>query len=242
MSDYVSKRQPIARGEIKAFIEGQQQLCEQLDMSNAATIRYAKRHAQRIMSDLYGRATVRMAVEALNLLIMRRKHDKTRAESLRSNLLAPFPCKQYIACQGASVGGTVNDVIYETIEIDRRNAQRPRVVSDKNVGYKYGYRGTHDAVRYLSPYEFVSEWEILRVTYPSQPQVRFSTAGFNEEANLHESPYHAKLTASGIEKIKGKAEDLVPGKFMLNYCNPDSDPNNDPKITCCYCNTDCTQT
>ena len=83
----------------------------------------------------------------------------------------------------------------------------------KNVGYKYGYRGTHDAVRYLSPYEFVSEWEIHRVTYPSQPQMRFSTAIYNEEAKLNESPYHAKLTASGIDKIKGKVEDLVPGVF-----------------------------
>ena len=97
MSDYVSKRQPIARGEINAFVEGQHQLCDQLNMSKATTIRYAKRHTQRIMSDLYGRATVRMAVEAVNLLTMRRKHDKTRAESLKSNLLAPFPCRQYIA-------------------------------------------------------------------------------------------------------------------------------------------------
>ena len=76
ISDYVSKRQPIARDEIKAFMQGQHQLCTQLNVKNASTVRHAKRSAQRIMSDLYGRGTLRMAVEAVNLLTMRKKHDE----------------------------------------------------------------------------------------------------------------------------------------------------------------------
>ena len=168
ISDYVSKRQPIARDEIKAFMQGQHQLCAQLNMKNASTVRHAKRSAQRIMSDLYGRGTLRMAVEAanpnpnpnpnpnrkaVNLLTMRKNHDVTRAESFKSSLLVPFPCAQYLVCQRASYGYRIENEVRQPLEIDRRNGNKPRVVTDRNVGYKYGYRGTHAAVRYLSPYE-----------------------------------------------------------------------------------------
>ena len=52
MTGYMTKRTPIARNEIKAFVYGQHQLCDQLDMSKAATVRYARRATQRLMSAL----------------------------------------------------------------------------------------------------------------------------------------------------------------------------------------------
>ena len=86
------------------------------------------------------------------------------------------------------------------------------MITDKNIGYKYGYRGTHDAVYHLSPYQFTSEWEIQRVTYPYKHANRFSTAVLNIEKQLMESPYHTKLTVAGKEKLRADEKaDLHPG-------------------------------
>ena len=216
-SSYVSKRAPIAKKEISTFVEGQHKLCKQLDMEhNKSTLRYAKRHTQRVMSDLYGRGLLRMAVEAVNLLVMRKKTDVTHAESLKSALLAPFPCEQYVACQNAAAGNPVESVVYEPLEIDRRSSRKPRVVSDKNVGYKYGYRGKHDAVHHLSPYEFVMGWEILRVTYPPGNGHWQNIAQYDEDAKLRRSAYHGYLTQAGVQK-QNCNEPLVPGiDYMIH--------------------------
>ena len=98
----------------------------------------------------------------------------------------------------------------QPLEIDRRNGNKPRVVTDRNVGYKYGYRGTHAAVRYLSPYEFTMDWEIQRATYPRDAGQRFNKAQHHNDANLTYSPYHTYLTESGKQKLRLRHE-LLPG-------------------------------
>ena len=213
VTDYASKRQPLARNEMKTFLQGQHQLCKDLNMSNASTLRHAKRSTKRMMNDLYGRGTIRMAVEAVNLLTMRRKHDATAAESMKSNALTPFACAQYLACQEAAIGTDTPYDTYQSLQIDTRNPRYRKVVTDKNVGYKYGHRGCHPAVHHLSPYQFTSEWEIQRATYPCNPALRFSSVHENTTKLLRESPYHTYLTESGRSKLRANnSADLVPGE------------------------------
>ena len=95
-------------------------------MSKASTARHAKRSTKRFMNDVYGRGTVRMCVEAVNLLTMRRPHDSTAAESLKSNSLVPFPCQEYIACQQAAVGEESTPASYQSLEIDNRNPNQKK--------------------------------------------------------------------------------------------------------------------
>lgn len=211
----MSKKLPIVRNEVKAFMQGQHKLCKQLNLDNASTLMHARRSTKRMMSDLHGRGVVRMAVEATQLLTRRKKHDVTAAESIKSHLLTPFPCSQYLACQRAAEGEDIRaPTVFEPLDIDRRNPSRRKVVTNKNVGYKYGYRGMHHAVQHLSPYEFDIEWELQRVTYPTQAAQRFNQAQYNQDAKLMESPYHAYLTTSGKDKLRRKKE-LLPN---VDYC------------------------
>lgn len=208
--DYISKRQPLAKRKIKAFLQGQHQLCADLNMENASTIRHARRSTQRVMNDLYGRGLTRM--EMVNLNVYKKSHDVTAAESIKSALLVPFPCSQFIACQQAAVGQDVMQAVHQPLEIDARNPKRMRVVTDKNVGYKYGYRGMHPAVRHLSPYMFTSEWEIQRATYPTNTAARFDPKAVNDAAQLEETLHHAFLTEAGKAKMKDDAKaELQPG-------------------------------
>ena len=161
--DYVTKRAPIAKYEILSCLKGQQELYQKLSSANESTRSHARRQTWRVMSDILGRGTVRMAVECVNLLTMRNPHDVTAAESMKSSPLASFPCTQFIACQQRECKHDVFGKVHATMSVDARNPARKRIVSDKLLANKYGQRGNHPSVYYLSPYEFVMEYEVQHV-------------------------------------------------------------------------------
>ena len=97
----------------------------------------------------------------------RKANDVTAAEAMKSAPLVAFGCAQFLACRRAGEGEDVQDVQRERVEIDGRRKARKKVVTNKNIGYKYGYRGGHEAVKHLDPYRFVSEWEVVRAAFPN---------------------------------------------------------------------------
>ena len=100
ISDYVTKRQPVCTKEIARFIKGHRQLQEK--MRSEPGERAAVRHTQRLLSDVLGRGTARKAVECTNLIVCRKNHDVTAAESLKSHLVVPFPCSDYMRCEAVA--------------------------------------------------------------------------------------------------------------------------------------------
>jgi hypothetical protein len=79
---------------VDKIVEGHNKLQESL--AGKSLGKAAVRHTQRLLSDFYGRETVRKAVETTNLLACRLDHDVTTAQSLKSHLLAAFPCSDYM--------------------------------------------------------------------------------------------------------------------------------------------------
>lgn len=130
ITDYITKRQPIATNEVDRFIRGHRELMAKLRGGALSTA--AIRHTQRLLSDVLGRGTVRKAVECTNLMVCRKKHDVTAAESIKSHLLVPFPCGDYMRCQ-AVVCSECKDVNddgeYDGLEVDRRNPRMKALVS-----------------------------------------------------------------------------------------------------------------
>ena len=74
---------------------GHEVLCKQ--HATAGRGRFGRLTVGRMGFDLIGRATKRMAVEALHLLVSRKPHDVTAAESMRSAPTVKFDCAQFVA-------------------------------------------------------------------------------------------------------------------------------------------------
>jgi hypothetical protein len=188
ITDYVTKRQPIAINEIDRFVRGHRQLLQQLH--GASLTKSAVRHTQRLLSDVLGRGTVRKAVECTNLLVCRKKHDVTAAESVKSHLLVAFPCGDYMSCQVSICNNQHEKDGYEGMEVDARDPENKVYVSKVKVPMQYGHRGSDPELLHLTPHEFHSLWSVERAMYPMKP------------ARDNENIYHAKLTPQGELKVK----------------------------------------
>ena len=74
-------------------------------------------------------------------------------------------------------------------DVDTRS-KRHRKITFRDVAAFYGQRPSDDArVWYLSPYEFVTEWEVIMLKYPQSLH------------DAHNDKYHAELTAEGVELL-----------------------------------------
>ena len=88
-------------------------------------------------------------------------------------------------------------------EVDMRNPRKRRVTF-RDVAVLYGHRPRHKSLWYLSPYEFVSQWEPVLLTYPQR---------MNDEER---EDVHAKLTSEGKAKLERnktctEKEEMEPG-------------------------------
>ena len=82
--DYANKRGPIAVNEAKEMYKGLTDLGSQLrESSTASSVPYTfHRYRQRLMSDTYGKACTRAAVETSSLLTNSRKNNVIAAETI----------------------------------------------------------------------------------------------------------------------------------------------------------------
>lgn len=215
ITDYISKRQPVSIKEIDRFVQGHRQLQQDLKHDKASLKTMAVRHTQRLLSDLYGRATTRKAVEVTNLLVCRKVHDVTAAESIKSHLLVPFPCSDYMRLQKVVCAGDMGESHYQGYEINNRHSDGSVYVPRGDQAELYGYRGAHTELASLSAYEFHELWETQRTHYSGCPP-RGKPTGFVDGIKVHMSNdmiHSALLTESGLDKLRTgwKAADLQAG-------------------------------
>ena len=168
----------------------------------------------RLMSDAYGKGIVRGQAENTNLRAHASETQITVAESFHTCLTESFLGREYV-----DMVQRVNDK--KPIErkacfgeVDMRNARR-RKVTFRDVATLYGHRPKHDAVWFLSPYEFVTYWEPIMLAYP------LTLAQDGDDAN------HACLTEGGKYKLERRVSDdsmeLIPGEDYVVKDNDGTD-------------------
>ena len=205
--DYQNKRNPLCIHEVKEFQKGHRTLHEELKDEHRSYI--GRRHAQRIISDFYGKGVVRGAVESVNLLTNNIGTDATAAETMKTARCVMFNGIDLLnAIDSYGVDGKkLSRSIRIAPAIDKTDKQRPSLFC-KQFDIFYGYRGTNKSIHILSPYEFARYWEISRVRYPA------STSEIERSKKLPYY-YHADLTDSGFAKIEkrsiGEKDTLIPG-------------------------------
>ena len=197
--DYCSKRQPMAFNECKEACKGHRKLAEKI--GKEPLNRVGKRHAMRIMSDAYGKGIVRAQVENTNLRAYAKDNDITSAESIKTCMTVSFVGRNYV-----EVVENLNDkklAANSTVfaEVDTRS-KRHRKITFRDVAAFYGHRPKDPRVWYLSPYDFVTEWEVIMLKYP------WSLKGADDDK------FHAALTKEGVELLtinKGRSPRLEAG-------------------------------
>ena len=154
------------------------------------------------MSDAYGKGIVRAQVKNTNLRAYATSGDITSAESIQTCLAVSFFGQNY-----ADAVDNLNDPkvsVTSTVfaDVDTRSRQHRRITI-RDVAAFYGQRPCHDLrVWYLSPYKFVTEWEIVMLRYPQCLRDRDSDM------------YHAALTEEGVAlltRCKNRQPRLEPG-------------------------------
>ena len=125
----------------------------------------SKRHAVRLMSDAYGNGIVRRQVEHTNLRACTKPYQVTAAESSVTCLFTASYCNAYLAFIEHLNDNASQDEQQFVAEVDTRD-KRHRKVTVRDVAAFDGQRPHDEAVWYLSPYEFVSDWEVVMISYP----------------------------------------------------------------------------
>ena len=161
--DYCTKRQPMAFNEVKECCKGHITLAESIHQGPLQ--RQGKRHATRIMNDACGKGIARGQVENTHLRAYSKDSDVTSAESIKTCLTVSFFGSNYV-----DVIQRLNDrVLVERnsilAEVDMRSAKYKKVTF-RDVATLCGERPRDERVLYLSPYEFITDWEVKMLSYP----------------------------------------------------------------------------
>ena len=131
-------------------------------------------------------------MENTNLRANAKKTDVTYAESIKTCQTEAFFGKEYVDLIERLNDNRTNDNAAHVFLLDRRNKNK-KCVTFKDVGILYGQRPNVPELWFLSPYEFVSEWEPVLASYPTTLRA------------AQDSEHHALLTDTGVAKLKAQS-------------------------------------
>jgi hypothetical protein len=150
---------------------------------------------RRLLNDCIGRATGRVTQEVTNIVVNRKEHDKTAAESFKSCLTVSVPTRQFIN----EATGLRNEHSTMRRLVLSNDKSRVEIAHDSLLGIVYGQRGSHRNVWTLRVYELMMWYEIMPVTYP--PTLRKATA--------NPGAFHAVLTQQGQHKVRQRSKETL---------------------------------
>ena len=187
--DYCTKRQPMAFNEVKECCKGHSNLSQRV--RSECVNRIGKRHAMRLMSDAYGKGIVRGQVESMNLRAYHKDSPVTAAESITTCLTARFYGVEYVNLVQRLSDQILPDNVSVLAEVDMRHKVH-RKITLRDAAVLYGQRPCDPRVWYLSPYEFVKDWEIVMLSYPQTLR------------DARHPRHHVRLTPEGQAKLEAR--------------------------------------
>ena len=154
-TDYAAKKQAQGLYECKAFARGHAAMAPKLRGCTVGQV--SRRHSQRIVADCFVRGVVRGAceTECLNMRAMSTEANPAAAETIQTFLTGVFPAHAFLDAVDRAVRASP---VYMSKALLQVCGQE---VLLRDLGTLYGLRGKHEAVRFLSPYEFVRGWHVV---------------------------------------------------------------------------------
>ena len=177
--DYATKRQPVGVYECREWMKGHNNLAQSLQKEE---VRYAAlRHTQRVISDCFAKGIVRGAPEVVNLSDHAANAKVTSAELIASSDYATFAGGAFLHAveHGHTVAGA--KIAKGLVHVSNQAIDEP--VQIKKLGVCYGIRGDDPELKYLSPYEFVRYWQVVRcASHPGDSDSQVKVFPQNEVA------------------------------------------------------------
>ena len=156
--DYSNKRQPVGVAEGKEWGKGHQTLSESCRGESVAYC--SRRHAQRIVSDCFGRGVLRTPNETVKLNDALSSNEPTAAEVTAMAPFTTFSGEAFLSLVENRASLKATTLEKGLIWARSRNDNRRETVLLKKIGLLYGYRPVDPDIHYLSPYEFVRYWAV----------------------------------------------------------------------------------
>ena len=117
------------------------------------------------MSDAYGKGIVRGQIENTNLRVYSKENDVTFAECFRTCQTESFYGREFVDVVQCITDHMKPERKAIFCETDVRNRKKKKVTF-RDVAMLYAYRPSHPEMFEMSPYEFVTHWEVKLLKYP----------------------------------------------------------------------------
>ena len=125
------------------------------------------RISHRVLQDAQHRCMLRTAPEEVNLSVNAHEQDVTNAEFLRTFRSQEFPGGQLVKRLEHERGEEIERSVNKAVPARKASlGQAPIFV--QSFEDTYGFRGKDPRVYYLSPWEFLMQWELEQLQPPSK--------------------------------------------------------------------------
>ena len=131
---------------------------------------------------------MRGQVENTNLRAYYKKENVTAAEAIMTAGTVGFYGRNYVDVVEALQDNIIRPNSTKLVEVDARSHKKGKITF-RDVGFLHGQRPRDERIWYLSLYEFVSEWDVKLLSYPTT---------LEDAADPH---HHAELTDEGTAKL-----------------------------------------
>ena len=161
---YTSKRQPVGKYELEQSARTLNLLAEKIKGSPPYV--QFMRVTSRMMTDLYGKGTLRTMPEEFNLGTYMQRQDATAAEFLRTFQIREFQGGPLLyALENEMQAESKGRIAYCVIPVQRPEQQKRNACPVPWTAL-YGYRGTDPRVYHMSPWELWTNWDPVRLEAP----------------------------------------------------------------------------
>ena len=171
---YICKRQPVGKFQLRTAQKLLPKMTSKLQLMSISAQK--AQLVNRLYNILEGRGKLRTGAEETNLAANYRKNNESHAEFLTTFTPAMF--------DGADLISRIEEEVCRRQETsETRLRMKRRRQGEGHVWYRfsdvYGLRPNSERVLYLSPYEFVMQWEV----FPLQPPPRLEDTAKKKAAS-----------------------------------------------------------
>ena len=162
---YTSKRQPVGKYELQQSARTLNLLAAK--MKGDKPYRQFVRVTSRMMSDLYGKGTLRTMPEEFNLGTNMHRTDATKAEFLRTYQIREFRGGPYLyTLEQFLKADTTGRQAFSLIPVRNPEQQQKKNCAPISWTCLYGYRGPDARCFHMCPWEFWMHWDPVRLEAP----------------------------------------------------------------------------
>ena len=181
------------------------------DLANKTEHQKWRRLVNRLFTDMFHRCSSRPAAEEFTLAAFSHEKDVTNQEFIRTSREVTFPGGQLVKkLEDEMARSSTRSITKLLAAPGKKGANTEKDMILKYIPELYGFRGHLPAnkdVFYLSPWEFLKWWSVVRLPAPVAKDSQTQESAHNKTSNATKAP--ALSIATKTSKTEGEASYTV---------------------------------